>query len=202
MAEVFDHNVTLFVLVVHGVDSQPARIFGRTKSGLMFIGNNSGYFNWLIEDFGLEYLYKNNTTRMVNGHSFGGKYVQIPTAAHIIANQPLENIGTRVTENFLENFKIQDGTVVHIDNFGLIKIKSPNLKNLVHGQKLRLFVNGNEAEELIFSEKMKQEKTGEKVLFTGSSLAGLPEIAVVRAENSANLLGIKLGDIVSWQAIQ
>jgi S-adenosylmethionine hydrolase len=199
MAEICPPESTLFVVVVHGVRSAPERIFGRTRKGLLFVGNNSGYFNWLIEDFGLDFVYENKTTHEVNGKSFGGKYVQIPTAAKIVTGTPFDQLGTHKSEDYLSKFSIPYGTVVHTDNFGLMKIKAPRLDNLKDGTKIKIYVNDEFRAEGIFSEKFKKQKDGTWVLFTGSSLYGLPELGCVRSQNSAHQLGVCEGDVISWK---
>lgn len=198
-ADLFPPVKTLFIVVVNGIHSSPERLFGKTKHGLTFIGNNSGYFNWLIEDFGLEILYQNKITREVNGKSFGGKYVQMPTAAKIIAGIPFEQMGDKKEKNFLREYKIEHGTIVHCDNFGLMKIKAPLLKGYQEGEKLKFFVNGHYKTEGIYTEKMKQQPDNTWVLFSGSSLSGLPELGKVRALDSAGELGVREGDNISWE---
>jgi S-adenosylmethionine hydrolase len=198
-SEIYPPDKTLFVVVVSGLNSNPERIFGQTKNGLTFVGNNSGYFSWLAQDLGLEYIYQNITTREVDGKSFGGKYVQIPTAAKIIANIPLEQIGIQKTNDFLADLPIKEGTVVHCDNFGLMKLKAPKLTNFYEGEKLKFFVNNVYAVDGIYTEKMKQQKDNTWVLFTGSSLSGLPELGKVRSQNSAKELNVIEGDVISWE---
>jgi len=198
-SEIYPAEKTIFIVVVSGLNSNPERIFGKTKNGLTFVGNNSGYFNWLIQDVGIEYLYQNKTTREVNGNSFGGKYVQVPTAAKLIAGLPLDHLGVKKEEGFIRDFVIENGTVVHCDNFGLMKIKSNKLTHFCEGEKLRIFVNNIYKADGIYTEKMKSQKDNTWVLFTGSSLYGLPELGKVRSQNSAQELGVKVGDIISWE---
>lgn len=200
IADVVDHKTTLFLVVVHAVKNSPERIFGKTQSGLTFVGNNSGYFNWLLEDFGLESLFINKVNKSINNRSFGGKHVQVPTAIQLIRGTPLLELG-EIGEGALLNasFKIKEGTVVHIDNFGLIKIKSPPLTNLTEGEKIDIYVNGDYKQTARYTEKMKQHEDGDWVLFSGSSLYGLPELAKVRSANSAKELSCKIGDVISWK---
>ncbi|WP_253305922.1 SAM-dependent chlorinase/fluorinase [unidentified bacterial endosymbiont] len=200
LADSYPAKETLFVVVVSGLGTNPSRIFGCTKQGLRFVGNNSGYFHWLIQDFGLQAIYKNNTCRRVNGKSFGGKYVQIPTAVKLIEGTPMDELGQRMSPDFMESLPIADGTVVHVDNFGLMKIKAPPL-NFQEGQRLHLSVNSSQDLVAIYSEKMKRQKDGEWVLFPGSSLDGLPELGKVRSQNSAQELGITEGDLLRWTPV-
>lgn len=199
LAEIYPPEKTIFIVVVSGIQSNPERIFGKTKHGLMFVGNNSGYFDWLIRDFGFGELYENKTNREVHGQSFGGKYVQIPTAAKLIAEINSEEIGIKRPESFLKSIDISDGTVVHIDNFGLIKIKAPLLIGYTEGEKLKICINGKSVTDAIYTEKMKRQPDGSWVLFPGSSIGGLPELGKVRSPHSANELSVKIGDVVTWK---
>ncbi|WP_139016904.1 SAM-dependent chlorinase/fluorinase [Candidatus Odyssella thessalonicensis] len=199
MAECVDHKDALFLVIVNGVNFNPERIFGKTASGLTFVGNNSGYFNWLIEEYEVKEIYENHINRDVNGLSFGGKYVQVPTAAKILAGFEWKELGFLREASFLNSSVIPENTAVHIDNFGLIKIKSSLSESLKCGDKLAFFVNGVHKVDGHYTTKMKQEKDGSWVLFKGSSLYGLAELGCVRAKNSALMLGIEEGDIVTWK---
>ncbi len=192
---------TMFHVVVNGTNKSPERIFGKTKNGIYFVGNNSGYFNWMIEDFGLDCLYQNFQNRSKNSKSFGGKHVGAPTAAKIMSGVAFEELGNKVDEAFLSDYKITDGAVVHCDNFGLIKIKHPGLDNLSENQRLKIFVNQEPRIEARFSTKWKIQPDGDWILFTGSSLNGLPELGKIRAQNSASELGVKEGDVINWEPI-
>ncbi|MCC5832075.1 MAG: SAM-dependent chlorinase/fluorinase [Chlamydiales bacterium] len=199
LAELYPPKDTIFVVVVSGVGTNPARIFGRTKTGLRFVGNNSGYFQWLLEDFGLDSLYENKLNRVKEGRSFGGKYAQIPTAARLLAGIPMEQIGEPKNADFLSPFTIPEGTVVHIDNFGLMKIKAEPLSTFTEGEPLCFSLNGTPRVEGIYTEKMKRQVDGTWTLYSGSSLYGLPELGRVRSNNSAQELGAEIGDSITWR---
>lgn len=192
---------TLFAIIVSGTSLNPMRLFGETKTGITFVGNNSGYLNWLVEDFGLNYLYENKINRDIEGRSFGGKYAQIPTVARLYAYQDLDSLGIKRDETCLHNFNIKTGTVVHCDNFGLMKIKAPKITDLNEGDLLKIFLNEKFILTAHYTEKMKLQKDGEWVLFTGSSLYGLPELGRVRSLNSSAELGAKEGDIITWDKV-
>lgn len=201
LAELFPPEKTIFIVVVHGVHSSPARIFGQTQHGLRFVGNNSGYFNWLIEDFGLESLYENKVNRSIDGRSFGGKYVQIPTAARLIAGVEAEEIGTRQSNDFLSRYSIPLGTVVHTDNFGLMKIRAPKLIDFLEEEPVQIYINHIPRLVATYTEKMKTRPDGSWVLFNGSSLYGLPELGCVRSQHSANELPVVEGDLITWKKL-
>lgn len=193
---------TIFAIIVSGTDLHPARIFGETKNGIIFIGNNSGYLGWFLEDFGLAKLYENNLNRQIESKSFGGKYVQIPTAARLLAGEDFNTLGIERDEAFLHKLSLTPGTIVHCDNFGLMKIKSPKFSEFKEGEALEVFLNGKFAVKAHYTEKMKLQKDGNWVLFTGSSLYGLPELGRVRSQNSAAELGAQEGDVITWRKVK
>lgn len=192
---------TIFLVVVNATRSNPERIFGRLNNGLIFVGNNSGYFNWLFDDLGIDIIFKNNIDRTKNKKSFGGKYVQAPTVVKLLSGIPFEKIGEPFERNDLSKYKISHGTVVHCDNFGLMKIFSPKITDLNESDPLKIFVNGNEAVDAVYSTQMKSLLDGTWVLFPGSSLDSMPELGCVRSRNSALDLGVQEGDVISWERI-
>ncbi|MCB1181164.1 MAG: SAM-dependent chlorinase/fluorinase [Chlamydiia bacterium] len=193
---------TLFLVIMNATSKNPARIFGKTKHGITFVGNNSGYFGWLIEDFGLEFLYENQICRSKDGRSFGGKYVQVPTAAKLVAGAVPQALGLKRESSFLYRYPIAEGTVVHCDNFGLMKIKAPPPKGIKDQQKLKILINGRASVEGLFSKNLKTSADGTWVVFQGSSLGGLPELGKVRSKHSADALGVQEGDQVTWEEVK
>lgn len=200
MAEIYPSD-TIFLVVVNGTDNRPDRVFGRTKNGILFVGNNSGYFNWIIEDFGLDFIYKNNVDRLINSKSFGGKYVQAPTVAKLLSGIPWKEIGQPLDIEEISTYKIPHGTVVHCDNFGLMKIKHPKITQLKEQDHLKICINGKDKCKAIYSNKMKSLPDGTWVLFPGSSLDSMPELGKVRSKNSAEELGVVEGDLITWELI-
>ena len=200
LAELYPPD-SVFLVVINGTNKNPARIFGKTAHGIIFVGNNSGYFNWMIKDFGLDWLYKNKMDRSSNNRSFGGKYVSAPTAAKIFGGVALESLGEPVSEDFLSDFSIPDGTVVYCDNFGLMKIRHPKLTEFHDGQQVKVFVNGNYKVDAVYATQWKTQSDGIWVLFPGSSLDSMPELGRVRAKDSAAELDVKEGDIISWEVV-
>ena len=198
LAEVYQSK-SLFLVIMNGQPNNPERIFGTTKKGLIFVGNNCGYFNWLFNDFGIASLYKNRIDRSIDNRSFGGKYVQVPTACKILAGVPFEKIGIATSTSLITDYEVTLGSVVHCDNFGLMKIFDPRGLSFSEGQKLKIFVNDNPVCDAFFSKNLKCHPDGSWVLFKGSSLYGLPELGMVQSENSAKILNVKLGDKISWK---
>jgi S-adenosylmethionine hydrolase len=195
LAEVYSPKNTLFLVILNPLRKRPARIMGETKNGIRFIGANTGVFNWLIEDFGLKSLYEIKDMGFI---PFGGKYVHTPTAAQLVIGKRFEDLGFKRDKSFLAQFKIRDNTVVHIDNFGLIKIKGkqPLYKE---GDLLDIYVNGNKRISAVFARRMMNLKDNEWVGYLGSSLGGMPELGKVRRTDGAKELGVRIGDIITWE---
>lgn len=189
---------TLFLVIMYGSGQNPQRIFGQTRHGILFVGRNAGYFNWMLEDFGLQSLYVTRLDEKVPKRTFGGKYIQAPTTVQLLASESLEDIGDRVDPSFLMPYEIPKGTVVHVDNFGLMKMKSSPIV-YPEGTPLRIYVNGTYKFDAIFTEKMKRQPDGTWVIYPGSSLNHLPELGRVRSRHSASEIGVVEGDVIAWE---
>lgn len=195
MAEIYPPKNTIFLVVLNSSKVRPARIIGETKEGFKFVGANTGTLNWLIEDFGLKKLYELTDPGFL---PFGGKYVHAPAVAKIALGKTFDELGKKRNDNFLTDFKIPNSTVVHIDNFGLIKIKgkTPEYKE---GEILDIYVNENKKIEAVFTHRMMNLKDNTWCLYPGSSLDGMPELGKVRSLNGAKEIGVKIGDIITWK---
>ncbi|MDE1874321.1 MAG: SAM-dependent chlorinase/fluorinase [Candidatus Micrarchaeota archaeon] len=197
MAEIYPPGRTTVLVVLNPSKQRPERIAGETNNGFKFVGANTGTLNWLISDFGLKNLYELNDPGFL---PFGGKFVHSPAAANIASGLGFEKIGKPIDLGILNKFMIKDGTVVHIDNFGLAKIKGePPTFN--EGQRLKVSVNGTRHFEAIYAKRMMSLDDGAIALYRGSSLGGMPEIGMVRKTDGARLLGLAIGDSVKWDAI-
>jgi len=195
MAEHYKQDV-LFMLILNPSQKRPKRIFGKLSNGAYFEGADTGTLNWLFDDLGIESLYEIKENKF---YPFGGKYVHSPTVAKMASGVPFEEYGKELNQNELCDFSVPDGAVVHIDNFGLMKIKSKS-PDYPDETKVKIFVNGNESIVAVISERMMNQDTGIWVLYPGSSM-GLPELGKVRCKEGAKELGIKIGDIITWEKI-
>jgi S-adenosylmethionine hydrolase len=193
MAEHYNQNV-IFMLILNPCKKRPKRIFGKLSNNIFFEGADTGTLNWLFDDFGIKSLYEIKETKF---YPFGGKYVHSPTIAKIASGIPFEKFGNKINKKSLCNFSIPNGTVVHIDNFGLIKIKSrfPSYQNKT---KVKIFINNKKSIIATVSKRMMNHATGEWILYPGSSM-GLPELGKVRSKYGAKELNIKVGDIITWK---
>ncbi len=196
MAEAYPPN-TSYLVIMNPLKNRPARIFGETLEGHLFAGANTGTLNWLIEDFGLRQLYE---VKEKEFFPFGGKYVHAPIIAKMASGLDYNEFGDQRQPSFLADFKIENGTVIHIDNFGLMKIKgeSPNYSD---GTNLKIYVNNKESVSAVYAKRMMSLEDGTWVLYPGSSLKFMPELGKVRSVDGAAEINVKIGDKISWEPI-
>ena len=205
LAEEYSPKDTVFLVVLNPLKAkrkERARIIGELKNGLKFVGANTGALNWAIEDIGLKNLYEVNAPGLKGKDfiSFGGKSIHSPIAAKVARGVNFRELGKKRDNKFLAKFRIKEGTVVHIDNFGVAKIKA-KLPTLKEGERLNVYVNGVKKIKARFTYCMKDLLDKEWAIYPGSSLNNLPEIGKVRCKDSAKKLGIKIGDVVTFKFI-
>jgi len=194
MAEVYPEG-TVFSVILNPSKERPARLIGKTtKNSFYFMGANTGVFTWFFRDFGIAELYELNDPGFF---PFGGKYVHAPAVAQIAMGKPLNEMGHLFSIEKIVKLNIHDGTIVHIDNFGLMKFTG-DLTDLNEGDKLTVTVN-RKVLQAVYEKRMMSQETGEWVIYPGSSF-GLPELGKVR-ENGARELNAKIGDIITFKKI-
>lgn len=192
MADAYPEG-TIFSIILNPSKERPARLIGKTKKkSFYFMGANTGVFTWFFRDFGIDKLYE---LKDPGFFPFGGKYVHAPAVAQIATGKPLNEMGNSFDISKVIKLDIPDGTIVHIDNFGLMKFTG-ELTGLNEGDKLRVDVNGKIL-KAVYAKRMMSQETGEWVIYPGSSF-GLPELGKVR-ENGAKELNAKIGDIINFQ---
>lgn len=191
LAEVYPPG-TVFSIILNPSRVRPERIIGKTaKNDFIFLGANTGVFDLFIEKFGVSELYELHDPGFV---PFGGKYVHAPNAAKAASGVDLQELGVALEKERLLGLTIEDGTILHIDNFGLMKIKT-TLREESFGEVVRLEVNGNII-DAYQGKRMMERETGEWVIYPGSSL-GYPELGKVR-EDGARALDVKPGNVVKF----
>ncbi len=189
MAEAYPED-TIFSVILKPLKERPARLIGRTQTKrFYFLGANTGVFDWFLTDLGIAELYEIHDPGFF---PFGGKYVHAPAATQIASGGLLSLIGTKFDPIGLTKLDIPDGTIVHIDNFGLMKFKGV-IPEVNDGDRLTVDISGTSL-SAVYAKRMMSRETGEWVVYPGSSL-GLLEIGKVR-QNGANEIGSKVGDVV------
>jgi S-adenosylmethionine hydrolase len=192
---------TIFYIVVNPIKGQPERIAGKTKKkDIYFIGRNTGVFSWLIQDFGCEELYEIREKSFV---PFGGKFIYPKYISKIINNEFKDESFLSMAYSKLRRIQLKRGMVIHIDNFGLLKIyEKLNLfkdMGLKEGDKVDIIVKGQNKSKAVYRKRMMDENDGKLVIYPGSSLGGLPEIGRVRMTDAPKKLKLKIGDIVEFK---
>lgn len=188
---------TVISVVINPQKNRSSRIFGKLPNGVLFFGANTGALTWLIEDFDLRDIYEIHDPGFI---SFGGKYVHAPNVAKLLIGVSFDQIGKRFLRDKIARLNIPDGTIVHIDNFGLMKIKGSKI-SYKEGDLFKIFKNGQYILDAVFANRMMSLDDKKWVLYCGSSLDSLPELGSVRHKDGYMENDIKVGDIIAWEKI-
>lgn len=188
---------TVLSVVINPQKNRSSRIYGKLPNGLTYLGANTGALTWLLKDLDVQEIYEIHDPGFI---SFGGKYVHAPNIAKLVGGIPFDEFGKKFSKESLTELNIIDGTVVHIDNFGLMKImgKTPVFEDQ---QKLRIFKNGKYILDAKFAKRMMSLDDKEWVLYAGSSLNSLPELGSVRYKDGFKELNARIGDVITWEPI-
>jgi S-adenosylmethionine hydrolase len=130
---------------------------------------------------------------------FNGRDIYAPTAEQIVAGIPLDDLGENFPLDSLYNPEIDHGTVLHIDNYGNVKLYAyDDLSNVdyvnINGQKLPVVSN--------FKLKNGETVLGGELVATNGSSFGLVEIQAKAdgfgAKGVAEILGIRVEDVLDF----
>lgn len=194
MADAYPEG-TIFSIILNPLKERPARLIGKTnKKNFYFMGANTGVFTWFFQDFGIDKLYELGDPGFF---PFGGKYVHAPAVAQIAIGKPFEEMGIPFDIEKVIKLDIPNGTIVHIDNFGLMKFTG-NLTGYKEGDKLEVCLN-KKVLRAVYARRMMSCETGEWTIYPGSSF-DLPELGMVRS-NGAKELNARIGDMVTFKKI-
>jgi S-adenosylmethionine hydrolase len=185
---------SLLSVVINPQKHRSDRIFGTLESGVHFFGANTGALTWTLDDLGIEELYRIEDPGFV---SFGGKYVHAPNIAKMVKGEKFGSFGVPFDPVELTPLKIEEGVVLHIDNFGTAKIFGKRL-TLEDGGRISVSRNGEIVCEAIYSDRMMNNEDCSWVLYNGSSLWGLPELGRVRNAFGVREIEVKVGDVITW----
>jgi len=200
LAESYNPLNTVFLIVANSLPTaraNRARLVGRTKNGFRFVAENTGALSWLLDDFGLAEVYE-YSSHGLDGRafvSFGGKYFHAPEAVKVASLTKLDGYENKFDPSRMTRLEIVNGTIVHVDNFGVAKVKMILPTDLAEGDKLQLAVNGQDWNTVVFSHAMKNLPDNTWAIYKGSSM-GLTEVGCVRkiVRDSADL---SIGNIIS-----
>jgi len=205
---------TLFLAIINPLKTKPKRIFGKLKNGTWFVGADTGVFSLLFKEFGIEEVYEGKNQ---NHYPFGGLHMHTVIAGNLLNGVQKEELGNKINDDNILRVSPSKGEVMHIDNFGLIKIWA-KMKDFdfTEGDKVKIkTIKSNRILEGTFSNRMMNYEDNALIVYPGSSLldkskfdhieeyrkSGLIEIGLVRNSNSAKELGINLGDIIEIKKI-
>ncbi len=189
---------TVLSLVINPQKNRSSRIYGKLSNGITYFGANTGALTWLLNDFDAQEIYEIHDPGFI---SFGGKYVHALNVAKLVTGVSFEEFGKKFPKESLIELDIKDGTIVHIDNFGLMKIKgkTPLFKE---GEKLQIFKNDKYILDATFAKRMMSLDDKEWVLYSGSSLDYLPELGAVRYKEGFREIDAHIGDVITWKLIK
>ena len=205
---------TLFLAIVNSLKEKPKRIFGKLNNGTWFVGADTGIFSLLFKEFGIAEVYEGKEQRHF---PFGGLHIHTVTSGKLLSGVSESKLGNKINKNNIKKISPKKGEVLHIDNFGLIKIwNTARDFNFFDGEKVVVrAVNSKKTFDAVFSNRMMNYKNNTLVVYPGSSFldkskiknieeyrkSGLIEIGLVRNLNSAKKLGINLCDIIKIEKI-
>lgn len=184
----------IFIIILDPrYDSKPREsICLQTQNNFYFIGPNNGILSWVIKDFKIKKCVQLPLTKEnMLFPTFNGKYKFAKTAGQLINGEKFSNLGKEFSKEDIYKEKIETGTVVHIDNYGNIKIKGKRPRFKL-GDIVEIKVNGR-VYSIRFGLQFFDVPEGELIIYPGSSLWGLPELAINRG-NASEFLKVNIGD--------
>ena len=198
MADSYPAGTVLWT-TINAEKERPKNVIGLTRNGLIFLGRNMGSFDWITRDFGCTELYDFSACAGASDRfrSFEGKQSTAQIAAKAASGIPLAELGTPLDVASVVRLNIPDGTIVHVDNFGMMKFTG-DLGDVAEGDHFEISVNGKTM-KATFGRRLMSFDTGTWVLFPGSSF-GLYELGSARSIGASNL-GVSVGDRLSWQRL-
>jgi S-adenosylmethionine hydrolase len=186
---------TVLYAVINPLPDSFERVIGVCKTReIAFVGRNTGVFGWLAQDFGIKKLIEISQDPYV---AFGGKNIYPKAVAAAIRGDHLDSLGPALDHSAIRDIERVPGTILHIDNFGIAKfVGKPSgfaQQDTPIGKKFFVRINGRECMTARYVKQLTAAETGEWVVYDGSSLGGLPEMAQVRANGTRNF-GLQIGD--------
>lgn len=193
---------TILYVVMNPVRDQPERIAGRCiNKDVIFIGRNTGVFGWLVQDLGCAELREISKQEY---EPFGGKRIYPKALATVLKDRSIVNLGDYLAPSLIREIDIPEGTIVHIDNFGIAKLKGSqeifSRLEIGQGDRVEVYINGKSRLVSLYNPRLMSGEDGEWTIYPGSSLNGIPELAKVRS-NGAQELRLNIGDIVTFRKL-
>ena len=178
---------TVFLSTINPMRVRPKSVIGQTKKGQFFIGRNTGVFDWMTRDFGCQALFDISEQAHnfdPNFRSFVGKLVTAPIAAKLACGASPSDFGPPLPLDEVARLDLADGTIVHIDNFGMMKFTGSVIAN--EGERLTVTLSDRVVLSATYCRRLMDLETGEWAVFPGSSF-GLYELGQVRAHGASSI---------------
>lgn len=182
---------TIFSVILNPLREITERIVVKTKKRKFVIfTTNTGVLGWVAKEYGIEECYE-----LINPgfKPFGGKYIHAPAVGKFLNGSELKSLGTIFDEKNIRDITFAEGSILHIDNFGLVKIFYDPCK-LTLGETYVVF-SDKVSMEVKFVERLMSQTDGTWALYPGSSL-GFLELGCARVNKTPGL-GVEVGDILS-----
>ena len=195
IAEIAPEN-SIFYAVVNPCVGEFERISGVTKKkSLRFVGRNTGAFGWLCNDFGVKESYEYKDIPFT---PFGGKRIYPDIISSMISGK-CEGFAAKKSEfnGEIRHVEMDHGTVVHVDNFGLVKIYTDTKLDLVEGDSYTISNNRTgHSVKMTHKQRMMSGQDGDLHIYYGSSLDDYIEIGAVRSD-IRKVFDVKVGDVLN-----
>lgn len=200
VAQSYPAGTVIYTLVSKSHNIRPSHdaVWGETLSGHLFIGSNFGYFGWLVRDLGLKRLYKFTDVPQSN---FAGRSYLAPMVARVAGHDESHGVQQPCDESLLDDVAVAVGTVMHVDNFGNVKVMAETGTHRA-GDVLRLSLNGHDlcTAQFIESQVYLQPVRGHVVLYPSTSFDTMTDVAMVR-DSFAGHHGVRVGDVLTWRTV-
>lgn len=194
IAEIYPEG-TIICVIVNPLKLRTERIVGKTKrKHIIFEGTNTGAFSWLVNDFECEELYELYDPGFI---PFGGKYVHAPAVGKIASGIPINELGDNFALDKIRHVKMEKGTIMHVDNFGNLKLFHKFEEEPKNGDKF--LIQFSNKLEVTYNKRMMEKEDGDLVIYPGSSF-GYTEIGIVR-DHFSSKYNVKIGDVIKIKKV-
>jgi hypothetical protein len=188
------------VVVDPGVGSQRRAVAIRTDQAI-FVGPDNGLFSLVLGATHVLEAVMLTNPRYQNSclsHTFHGRDIFAPAAAHIAAGVPLDQFGPPVTDlvrtEFRSGLQAGQSRVIHIDHFGNI-ILDVTASDIADKNEVTFTIGNTVIKSLRHA--FADVEPGQLLAYVGSSRDHI-EIAM-RNGNAAQALDLQWGDVVQFK---
>ncbi len=200
----FPRDTVFLVVVDQGVGTARKAIAFRDKEGRHFVGPDNGVFTLVIEDYGIdeirELTNRDYFYRRKPSHTFHGRDIFAPVAAHISKGVSISEFGPRMLSYAtlpIKKAKISDGRIrgeiAYFDGFGNVETNIPASMLMELGRDIDDEITvkvGKKIWRIPFVRAFGDVRVGELLIHEDSS--GFLEIAVNQG-SARELMDVKQG---------